>query len=156
MQSFHRLGNDKRFLVEIHESCSFFLPIYSEAIQESVRKANLLPNIQECNKVCVKGTTYNKGDALCVRQAGYQYNTEIGKICLILFNDDRKVFLVMQIIETTFLPHRRSYKIGEIIKYECVPLEQAVSNEPLHIYNLGKLLCVKPKFGFVAHNSEGN
>lgn len=104
--------------------------VCAPALQESVRKAQLL-NMQQCNKVCVKGTSYNKGDALCVRQSGYQCNVELGIIC-------------------------RLYEIGKIIKYECLPIEQTISYEPMHIYIVGTSLCVKPKFGFVAHNSQGN
>jgi hypothetical protein len=152
-QSFLRLGADLRFTVQIYENSPFSLHIYTEKLQKAIRETNLPSIIEECNKLSVKGTMYNKGDVVCVRQFGYQSNIEMGQICLFLFDDERNVFVVLEIRETFFRPHRRTYELGTFVKYECLPLKEMLSYEPLHVYNIGNCIYVKLKYGFVARDS---
>lgn len=109
-------------------------------------------NLQECNSVTVKGTDYEKGNVLISSQTAYETDTVLGKICIFLHDENKKIYVLLETIESTFCPELRAYEIGIIKGYECLPLNQLISYEPMHIYNTGKKLFVKPKYGFVANH----
>ncbi|XP_033214081.1 uncharacterized protein LOC117171138 [Belonocnema kinseyi] len=152
-QSLLRLGADLRFDAEVFEATNFKIHMYDEKIQSAVRKANFPNNVQECSRVIVKGTEYKKGNALVLRQSGYQYDTVIGKICMFLCDDEQDIYAIFEIVQSVFWPYLRAYELGKIKSYECLPLQYVVSYKPMHEYNVGTMLCIKPHHGFLAKSS---
>lgn len=71
----------------------------------------------------------------------------MGKICLILYDDD-EVYFVVEVLETQFIPYLGLYKLGKATGYKCLTFNQLISFENLHIYNTN-FPCVKPKYGLV-------
>lgn len=97
----------------------------------------------------MKGIIYRKEDCLVIRQKGYQYGIEIGKVSILL-SDEQCVFMVFEVLETHFIPYLRVYQIGKCVRYECLSLDDLPSREKLYIYNIGTTICVKPSYGLVA------
>lgn len=104
----------------------------------------------------MKGKTHSKGDELCVRQSGYQYDIQIGKIFLLPIGYKRRMFVDLQVLETLFLLNIRVYEIRRVLKYQGMPWEQMIIYVPLHSYNIGHFQFFKTKYGFVAHVLRGD
>lgn len=108
-------------------------------------------DVQQCVRVTLKGTKYIKVHAL-IRQDGYEENITIGKICLFLCSVDTHVYVLVEIVKSYFIPYLRAYQLGSKIEYECLSLHNIMDFKPMHIYNLGNMLIVKPRNGFVTHH----
>jgi len=151
-QSLIRLGADSRLELKIYELGHFNIDIYQKNIKAAIRKINLPDDIQQCTRVNLKGTEYIKGHALVIRQDGYEENIIIGRICLFLCSIEIHLYAVFEVIESSFIPFLRAYKLGRTIGYECLALHEVIDFKPMHIYNLGNMLCVKPRYGFVSRS----
>jgi len=68
LQCLLRFGSDQQNLVDVHEQTIFNKELYSDAITNAIRCANIKFDIFECNKVIFKGTPYKIGDAVIIRQ----------------------------------------------------------------------------------------
>ena len=66
IQSLLRLGADIRSEVQTHNSFLFEKHLHAEDLQAAVLIANLPKNLEECSLVTVKGTVYEKGNAVVV------------------------------------------------------------------------------------------
>ena len=149
-QSYLRVGADLRFDVKMEKSGPFQIHIYCEEIKEALKEASLPSTIQECNSVFVKGTTFKKGNVMILSQSGYQFEIRMGRICLFLHDDDDNIYIVFEVLETTFHRVLRCYELGKMLKYECHAFNRCIKYEPLHVYTVGNFLCAKPKYGFVS------
>lgn len=149
-QSLVRLGADSRLELKVFELSHFNIDMYQENIKAAIRKINLPDDIQQCTRVNLKGTEYRNGHALVIRQDGYQENIT-GRICLFLCSIENDVYAVFEVIESSFIPFLRAYELGRTIGYDCLSLHEIMDFKPMHIYNLGSMLCVKPCYGFVSH-----
>ena len=150
LQSLVRLGADIRSEVQTHNSFLFEEHLYAEDLQAAVLIANLPKNLEECSSVTVKGTVYEKGNAVVVNQSDYQFEVILGQTCTFLHEDNTNVHVLVEIVENYFRPQIRAYEMGKILRYECRALDQLVAYEPLHIYNLVTKLYIKPMYGLVA------
>lgn len=147
--SFLRSGADIRVDIELKGAAEFDVRIYNEIVQAAIEKLNLSCDIQQCSEIVVKGITYRNGDCSVIRQKGYEYGIEVGKMSILL-SDEKSVFVVCEVFDTFFCPHLRVYQIGKCVRYDCLPLDELPSTEKLHIYNSGSFLCVKTNYGMVA------
>lgn len=148
-QSFVRLGSDIRLECETSKLDNFDINMYSTSIISAIKIVNLPQEIQECSQIRIKGTIYNKGDALVICQDGYQNNVVIGKICTFLHCDEADIYVLFEVLDYEYLPYIRTYKIKKTISYKCCSLERIMDYKPMNIYNLGHMLCIKPRHGFV-------
>lgn len=144
------MGADSGLESKVYELSHFNIDIYQEN-KVAIRKINLPDDIQQCTKVNLKGTEYIKGHALIIRQDGYEENITIGRICLLLCSIEMQVYAVFEVIESSFIPSLRAYELERKIGYECLSLHEVMDFKPMHIYNLGNMLCIKPCYGFVSH-----
>lgn len=148
-QSFLRLGGDIRSEIEMRGNSDFRKTIYQDSIQQALNRVTLRNDIQECCEIIVKGVVYRRGDGLVVRQKSYQFQVEVGKVCLLL-SDETNVFIVFEVLETVFRSYLRVYEVGKCVGYTCCPLNSLPSTEKLNFYNTGSFLCVKPSYGLVS------
>ncbi|XP_031780303.1 uncharacterized protein LOC100679989 isoform X1 [Nasonia vitripennis] len=151
-QSLVRLGADIRLEVETFDLNDFQIDVYSADIINAIRKADLPSDIQECSKIVIIGTAYKKGNILALKQYEYQNNVIFGKICLLLYCNESDIFILFEILETEFIPYLRAYRVRKTISYECCSLQTVLHFKPMNEYNLGNMLCIKPRFGFVKHH----
>lgn len=99
----------------------------------------------------VKCIVFKLGDALVLWQKDYQYCVEIGKIVLILLDDQEKnIEFIAETLLTTFNPCIRFYEIMTVAnkKYECININN-LNYEPLNIYTLNIITGVKLKHALV-------
>jgi len=151
LQCLLRFGSDQRNLVDVHEQTIFNEELYSDAITNAIRCANIKFDIFECNKVIFKGTPYKIGDAVIIRQKKYQYGVQIGKICLILTDaQEMNINIVVENFITTFNPILRFYElmVTENKTYECLNIN-TLNHVPLHIYILDTIKGIKLKHALV-------
>ena len=123
--------------------------LYNRNIQQAIQNIGLYQSIHQCTKVVLKGTEYKRGQVLVIGQGGYRYEIIMGKICMILCHE-KNIYVLYEILENQFIAHLNTYEIGRTTSYECRRLYNVLDFKPLHIYNIGSLLCVKPWHGFVS------
>lgn len=129
---------------EIYELCDFNLDLYHENIKAAIMKMKVSGDIQQCVRITLKGTEYVKGHAIMIRQDGYEENITIGKISLFLCSIDLHVYILFEVVESYFRPYLRAYQLGPKIGYECLLLHDIMDFKPMHIYDLGNMLIIKP------------
>ncbi|XP_036150185.1 uncharacterized protein LOC118648076 isoform X1 [Monomorium pharaonis] len=148
LQCLLRSGSDMRNLVDVHEPTIFNEELYSDAIRNAIRCANIKFDIFECDKIIFKGTLYKIGNAVVIRQKNYQYGVQIGKICLILTDSEEiNINIVVERFITTFNPILRFYELmfaTENKTYECLNIN-TLNHVPLHIYTLDTIKGIKLK-----------
>ena len=153
-QSLIRLGSDSRIETQMQGTRRFEITFYTPNIQTAIKRSGIATaNIYECEKVIHKGTEYNKGNALVLRQDGYRYNVVIGRICMFLYEEDT-VYVLFEVMENEFMPYLSAYQIYKPIAYECHRLQDILDFKPLHVYELRDIICVKPKCGFVCQQLQ--
>lgn len=148
-QSYIRLGSDLRLDLDVYEYNSFNITTFNDGIRAVVTDANLSNPIQECYKVIVKGTNYEKGDIMVIRQEGYQNNIVLGKINLLLYSDE-SIFILFEIFESHFIPHLRIYALKNFLRYECLQLDNLIYYKPMKERNLKGCRYIVPHYGFVS------
>lgn len=109
--------------------------------------------LDECFKVVVKGTTYKPDQAVILRQGDYEYNVKIGVIARILVDAFSNVYLLVENTENEFNPLLRIYELKNKFSYECVPIQNLCHFEPLYIYTLDTIRCIRLKRGIVGLNN---
>jgi len=149
-QSHLRSGGDLRCEVIIKKPVEFDIQVYSSAIQRSVETSKLVLPTDNCVSATVKGTVYKKGDVVVLRQESYQYCVEVGRILFVLHDNKEKLFVLVEHLETDFVPHMRVYRLGDVLKYECVCIEDLLSPFPLNVYQLKEGNYIRLKHGLVS------
>ncbi|XP_034237337.1 uncharacterized protein LOC117642850 [Thrips palmi] len=119
-QAFLRTGAQLQCEVEITNSSTFYVCMYAPEIVHAVQHSVASNHIQECPSVVVRGTTYKKGSLVVLRQAHYQCDVEIGRICLCLYDDNNQVFFVVEVFSTTFVSPTRVFRLEGRKGYECI------------------------------------
>ncbi|XP_034252568.1 uncharacterized protein LOC117652043 [Thrips palmi] len=79
---------------------------------------------------------------------------QMGRVVLILHDNQDGIFLLVEKVTTTFIPYLRVYEIGPKISYECVSVDDLASHQSLHVYSNDSHLYVKLKFGLVFDHLE--
>ena len=151
LQSYIRLGADIRLQSQVYNSIDFQPHLFNADIQRAITNAGLTHSIQQCTKAIIKGTTYSQGQIVVLRQRGYRYDIILGKICMILCYME-EIYALFELIANEFVPHLNAYKLGKINSYECQRLCNIIDYKPLHIYDIGNMLCIKPWNGFVSYS----
>ncbi|KAK3924534.1 UPF0213 protein VPA1222 [Frankliniella fusca] len=125
----------------------------SEFIQHAVLHYNL-DQSRECVRAIVKGTTYQKGNVVVIRQAGYQNLVELGSIVLIIYDNNDKLYLLLQKKKSEFVPHLRVYELHSTLSYECVCVDDLFSHQSLYVYKINGHQFVKLKHAVVCDRFE--
>lgn len=133
-QSLLRQGSHLRNVIDIRDSVPFVPEHYSKEIQSSITRRIVTTELEDCTSVTVKGTTYKKGNAVIIKQDEYQYNLDIGRVCLILSDFNGNVYLVVEELKTTFHPGLRICEVKSQGIYVCIAVNELFSYYPLHIY----------------------
>lgn len=121
LQCYLRSGADLRCEIQAIGTNKFLISNYSNIIQSAITSVvPSLVDIEECLKVTVKGTEYEKGDILVLGQDSYECNVRLGRISLILYDCDHSVYFVCEKLETSFRPYQRLYTIGKSEGFVCV------------------------------------
>ena len=127
------------------------IDMYNETIQDAIKKIQHY-DLQKCDEIVIKGTTYKNGDALFIHQKGYQYEIEVGRISILMCNEEN-VFVVYEVLKTIFRPHLRAYQLGSRVRYECLSLNDSLpSREALHMHKIRNMLCIKPTYALIRRN----
>ena len=136
--------------LSLNEETEFHIHYYSVEIQQAVYSAQLGVRVTGYSSAELKGNHYKKGDIVTVRQEAYQYNVEMGMITIILCDNTECLYLVLEILETTFNRRFRLYELGAFIRYECLPVSALLERESLHVYLHDTISYVKINHGLVA------
>ena len=145
-----RTGAGLRCELSLNEETEFHIHYYSVEIQQAVYSAQLGVRVTGYSSAELKGNHYKKGDIVTVRQEAYQYNVEMGMITIILCDNTECLYLVLEILETTFNRRFRLYELGAFIRYECLPVSALLERESLHVYLHDTISYVKINHGLVA------
>lgn len=148
-QSYARLGSDIRSDLQYGVGSEFQINIYNVAIQQAIKQVLSSENLQEYEKVTVKGTEYTKGSVFLASQTKYQTDIVFGKIRLSLSDESGNCHALFEILESNFVPYLRAYEIGRAVVYQCCHLNTLLHFKPMWKYNLGPMRCIKPSHGFV-------
>lgn len=148
-QAYLRSGNDRHCKVNVVGDIDFFIHTYSEEIQQAIGR-KLPPGCRDCLKATVNGIIYQKGEFVIIRQKSYQVEVEMGRIVLILYDNNEEIYLLVENVRTVFIPHLRVYEVGPKISYECISVKDLASAQSLHGYLLGTHLYVKLRFAVVS------
>ncbi|KAK3919983.1 Catalase-peroxidase [Frankliniella fusca] len=119
-QCFLRSGGDVRCEITIKKPVRFDLQLYSDSIQSAIAMSTLSLPVEHCASATVKGTVYKNGEAVVLRQEGYQCFVEVRRIRFLLYDNKEKLYVLVENLETDFVPHMRAYKLGSVLKYECL------------------------------------
>lgn len=153
-QSLIRLGSDIRQTVECFNKTNFNVKLYSTNVERCVSNMGWTgeekKNVYECTKIVYKGTTYEKGTVLFIRQRGYRFGVTLGSICFILLKEN-SIYILFEILNNEFIPHIHAYKVqyGTNI-YECHALIDLSVYKPIGMYKLRTSLYAIPDHGFVS------
>ncbi|KAJ8665138.1 hypothetical protein QAD02_006800 [Eretmocerus hayati] len=150
LQSYIRLGADARLEIDLGGFQEFNINLYHQDIVNALRKADVPENVEECSKLVYRGTDFKKGYALTIRHENYQENVVLGRICKILSRGLDRVYLLVEIVQSEFIPYLRSYKIHGCKSYECIALQNLVYHKPMPVYKWKSSLYTKPKYGLVS------
>ncbi|KAE8746883.1 hypothetical protein FOCC_FOCC006303 [Frankliniella occidentalis] len=142
-QAYRRSGADRHCKVNVMGDSDSFLQNYSDEIKREISSKHLSAGINECVSAEVLGTIYKKGNIVAIRQTTYQYEVEIGRILLVLYDNKDGVYLLLEKLATEFIPHLRVYEVGCKISYECISVCELMSTQSLHVYPSGSHLYVK-------------
>ncbi|KAJ8671567.1 hypothetical protein QAD02_002826 [Eretmocerus hayati] len=150
LQSYICLGADARLELDLGEFQQFNINLYHEDIANALRVSMVSENIEECSKLVYRGTDFKKGYALTIRHQNYHQNVVLGRICKILSRGFDCVYLLVEIVESEFIPYLRAHKIYGCKSYECIPLQNLVYQKPMPVYKWKSSLYTKPKYGLVS------
>ena len=150
-QSLLRQGSDLRKIQNVEGERLFHPTWYCNDIQTALRGKGLRHDTMECTKAVIRGISYKVGDVLVLRQEHYQFNVEMGRISLILYDCNEKISFLLEVLKTNFKPRFRVYQLGSVLRYECIPVEELLSYEPLHVYTVNTVLKVRLKHGLVGY-----
>lgn len=152
LQCFCRLGGGfgLKNVVNTSKITNFLSYTYSKSLQHAVLRAHLQPDLQECVTVTLKGTLYEKGNVVAIRQESYQENVIMGEIRIILCDTEENIYFVIEIVETKFRPHVKAYELSKSVGYECISGDKLLSYYPLHVYTINLKRFVRIKHGFVS------
>jgi len=146
-----RMAGSCKLDFEVSEQLKFCSGMYSREIQRAVLDAGVVgEEVTECVKVVVKGVEYKRGKVLVVRQEAHQYNVIMGRIALILIDGCEKPHFVVEKLQTEYIQSLRLFELKETIGYECLAPDNLLSREPLHVYTINCVPCVKLKHGLVS------
>ena len=146
-----RLGSDIRIETAVYEVSDFQVQLYNAEIQECIKNSELPTRYsKQCNKVIIKGTTYKQGDILAFNQKVYRHQIIFGKICLFLFFNEEKIYILYEILENEYIPYLNAYQVGKTTSYACGHLEEALDYKPMHVYTTNNKLYIKPSHAFVS------
>lgn len=134
--------------IETFNSTDFYLHLYNQDIKEIIRDINSFKPLYEYSEIKLYVLSYRKHDAILISQKDYQYKMEIGKIIIILHNDE-EYFFIVEVFKPDFDPHIRSYELDKFLRYECVPAKSLYNSQKLHVHKYNSSSIVKPKYGFV-------
>lgn len=148
LQSLVRHGVNYCKKEEFQNVSDFDYDFYCDGILSAIQKASLGTVMQQCVRATVKGTPYEKGTVLLMKQEAYQYNLTFGKICLFLLKENR-LYIVFQKLNNEFDPHVRAYIIETTDTYECHAFSTLLNYKPISVYKLENKLFAKPDYGFV-------
>lgn len=154
LQAYLRTGADSRCDIKVFDDVDFIPHNYAVPLQQAIRALNFTTGVRECAKVAFKGTTYQKGDIVTLRQRGYQYKVEMGRITIILFDNNEEIFFLVEKLNCNFVPLIRMYELGASLSYECISVKDLMSYQPLHVYTKHARLYVKLKSGLVSDKLE--
>ncbi|KAE8741222.1 hypothetical protein FOCC_FOCC013256 [Frankliniella occidentalis] len=152
-QAFVRTGADFRCDIQLFGDSEFVINNYNEKIQHAVLHCNLNQS-RECVRAIVKGTTYQKGNVVVIRQSGYQYQVELGGIVLIIYDNNDKLYLLFEKKKSEFVPHLRVYELHSTMSYECVCVDDLFSYQSLYVYKINGHQFVKLKHAVVCDRLE--
>ena len=153
LQCYIRSGADLRFDVETSGTSKFLISTYSKNIQNAITSASInLGSVEECLKVTVKGTDYEKGDIVVLNQESYQSDVELGRIILILYDCEENVYFLCEKVHTLFRQCQRLYALGQPKSYVCVRQDELLSYYPCKSHLIQGDLLVKLKHAIVSTN----
>lgn len=150
LQCYLRTGADTVLPIEIMKASDFISSHYSPAIVNVVMKSmQSLANVQLCQSVKLKGTTYTSGDIVVLSQDSYECEMSLGRIIFILFDCVDSVYFVCEKLETFYDISYRLYKVGCAQGFVCVKPDALLTYYPHHLYQVTNEQFVKLKHAIV-------
>ncbi|KAK3929621.1 Zinc finger protein 76 [Frankliniella fusca] len=131
------------------------IDLFSFDVQTAIYKENLIGDIYECSSFTYKGNTYKKGNVVVINQEAYNINVSMGRIVLLLV-DDNGPYLAVEVRSTEYVASMRYFELKECLKYQCISPDKLLSAEPLHVYTQNSRLCVKLKYGLVSEEMHSS
>ena len=110
--------DDTNYLMEKGELNEFNPDSYNEDIKKAIRECILTTNtfLSECYSIKLKGTNYKAGDILVTSIIHYEHDIQVGKIILILIDQNDIVTFVVEDLKTYFHSDKRIYEINHLEK----------------------------------------
>lgn len=127
----------------------FYIYHYSNELQNAIQNSELCGPATKCSSAELNGHLYRKGNVVAVRQKAYQQNVEMGKIIMILSDNKQCLFLVLEMLKTTFHLRSRLYELGKFVRYECFPINTLLESESFDAYIQDTVSYVKTQHGLV-------